>query len=158
MVVRDQTSGVMGSVSQRVEVPLPGSLRLATPILTDAVERPAVGGGRPRPALAAHRTFRPAGQLFCEFEVLGAARSPGDLPRVAAGLELRRADGRLVRQAPLTPVAADPDGRVVRLVGIGLDGMSEGPYDLMLVVRDEASGARIERHEAFSLAGDAGSR
>jgi hypothetical protein len=74
------------------------------------------------------------------------------LPRVTAGLALRTRDGRLVRQAPPTPIVADPDGRVVRFVGMPLDGLEEGPYDLMLEVRDEVSDARLLHREAFTLA------
>ena len=91
------------------------------------------------------------GQLFCQFEVLGAARGPHG-PRVASGMELRAADGTVVRTGELTPIAADPDGRVVRLIGMGLAGMKEGRYDLVLDVRDQVSGQQIERIESFTLA------
>jgi hypothetical protein len=153
VVVRDPATGAMGSAAQRFEVPSPGALRLSTPIITDTAG-PAEGGrGRPRPALAAHRVFPPVGRLYCEFEVFGAARAPGRAgPQVDAGLELRTADGRTVRQAPLTPIAADPDGRLVRLVEIGLDGMAEGSYELRFDVRDEVGGGRLERREPFRLA------
>ena len=41
----------------------------------------------------------------------------------------------------MSPIACDvdPDGRVVREVGISLQGMEEGPYDLVLDVRDEVA-------------------
>ena len=155
-VVRDPASGALGSVSQRFEVPPASGLRLSTPIVTDHVEPAAAMANHPRPALAVHRVFPPQGALYIQFEVFGAARSPGaGLPRVMAGLALRTRDGRLVRQAPPTPIAPDPDGRVVRFVGLPLDGLAEGPYDLVLDVQDEVSGARILDGEPFTLAREA---
>jgi len=46
----------------------------------------------------------------------------------------------------------------VRQVGISLEGMEEGPYDLVLDVRDEVSGARLKHREAFALARAVASR
>jgi VWFA-related protein len=155
VVVRDRASGAMGAVSQRFEVLPPGGLRLSTPILTDHVEPAAKPGGRPVPALAAHRVFRPGGTLYCEFEVFGAASFPGRTPRVVAGLEVFAADGRLARKADLTPIAADAGGRVVRLVGMSLEGMAQGAYELVLKIRDEVGDAHVERREPFTLAAEA---
>ena len=152
-VVRDPAANLMGAVSHRFEVPRADVLRLSTPIVTEHVDRGPSGHGRPRAALAAHRVFRPEGSLYCEFEVFGATRDPaGSAPRVSSGVEVRRADGRIVHQAPPTRIAAERDGRVVRLVGLGLDGMEEGAYELMLEVRDEVGGGRVERREPFTLA------
>jgi VWFA-related protein len=153
LVVRDAASAAMGAVAQRFEVPAPGTLRLSTPILSDQVVRPTTRDGKPRAAVAAHRTFAPAGGLYCEFEVFGAARDPAQgTPRVSSGLEVRRADGAAVRQAPPTRIAADPEGRVVRLVGMDLAGLPDGPYELVLDVRDEVGGRTIERREPFTIA------
>ena len=157
VVVRDPASGAIGSVSQRFEVPPAGVLRLATPILTDHIEPAGQAPSHPRPALAVHRVFRPQGALYIQFEVLGAARTGGSaLPQVSAGLVLRTGEGQVVRQAPPTPITADPDGRVVRFVGLPLDGLQEGAYDLLLEVQDNVSGAHVERHEPFSLEREAG--
>jgi hypothetical protein len=159
VVVRDRASGATGSVSQRFEVPPADTLRLSTPILTDHVEPGAGPKARPKPALSAHRVFKPAGGLYLQFEVFGAARAPDSAaPRVNAGLALRTSDGRLVRSAPPSPIASDPDGRVVRFVGIGLDGLEEGRYDLSLDVTDEVSGGRLQHHEPLTLAREATSR
>jgi VWFA-related protein len=159
VVVRDVTSGAVGSVAQRFEVPLPGMLRLSTPVLTDRVEPAADAQGRPQPALAVHRVFAPGGGLYVQFEVFGATRDPrqGE-PRVTAGLELWTAGGHLARKVDPTPIAVDANGRVVRQVGISLERMEEGPYDLVLDVRDEVSGARLKHRESFALASDIASR
>jgi VWFA-related protein len=159
VVVRDATTGAMGSVSQRFEVPLPGQLRLSTPILTDRVVPAPDGQGLPQPALAVHRVFPAEGGLYVQFEVFGAARDRGQgAPRVTAGLEVWAGGSRLARKVDPTPIAADRDGRVVRQVGLSLEGMKEGPYDLVLDVRDEVSGARLKHRESFMLARDAVSR
>jgi VWFA-related protein len=160
VVARDPASGALGSVSQRLDVPPGSAFRLSTPVLTDRME-PATGGakGRPRPDLCAHRVFQAAGGLYLQFEVFGAARTGGRAaPDVTAGLTVRAPDGRVVRHAPPSPIAADPDGRLVRFVGIGLDGLEPGPYDLSLDVRDAASGERLEDHEMFTLVRDAAPR
>jgi VWFA-related protein len=158
VVVRDATSGALGSVTQRFEVPVPGTLRMSSPILTDHVEPAKDGHGRPRAALAAHRSFAPAGGLYCEFEVFGAARDQATgLPKVAAGLEVRTSQGQVVRRADPSPITPDADGRVVRLLGFPLAGMADGSYDLVLQVQDLVKGQGIERSERFSLSGNSGS-
>jgi VWFA-related protein len=158
VVVRDTTSGAVGAVSQRFEVPLAGHLRLSTPILTDRVAPAPSGQAAPRPALAVHRVFAPGGGLYVQFEVFGAARDPRQqVPRVSAGLEFWSGD-RLVRKVDPTPVAVDRDGRVVREVGISLEGMGEGPYDLVLDVRDDVAGTGLKHREAFALARAVASR
>jgi VWFA-related protein len=158
VVVRDVASGTVGSVAQRFLIPPPGVLRVSTPILTNHLAPKKDGQARAQPALAVHRRFAAHGVLYCQFEVFGAARAAGSAaPRVAGGLELRTQDGRVVLNADPTPIAADADGRVVRMVGVPLDGMEDGSYELVLGVRDEVSGDRLERREPFILARDAAS-
>jgi VWFA-related protein len=159
VVVRDTTSGAVGSVARRFEVPASGRLRLATPVLTDSIAPATSPQQNPQPALAAHRVFRPQGGLYVQYEVLGAARDPDrGVPRVLAGLELWASGNRLMRKVEPTPIGADLDARVVRQVGIALDGMPEGSYDLVLDVRDEVTGARLKQREPFVLAADASER
>ena len=142
----------MGAVSHRFEVESPDALRLTTPILTDRVERGKDADDKPRAAIAIDRVFPPRGLLYCEFEVLGASADPVlRAPRVVAGVEIRAADGRIVRKGEPTPIATDLRGRLVRLIGIGMDGLPEGEYRLRLEVRDEVSGKHLERHEPFAL-------
>ena len=77
---------------------------------------------------------------------------------MSAGLAIKTRDGRLVRNLPESLIAANPDGRLVRFVGIGLDGLAEGGYELFLDVRDEVSGARLQHHEPFTLTRDSAAR
>jgi VWFA-related protein len=150
VVVRDPVTGALGAVSQRFEVPTQGILRLSTPILTEHLEPAHGAGGRPQPALAVHRVFRPEGGLYVQFEVFGASRSQG-APRIFAGVEVLTGGGRSVRKLDPTPITADADGRVVRLTGIPLDGLGEGPHQLILDVTDQATGAHLKQHESFTL-------
>jgi hypothetical protein len=151
VVFRDATSGAPGSVTTRVEVPPPGVLRVSTPILSDQVDAEGGEPGRPQVVLAVHREFPAKGPLYVEFEVFGAAADPGGRPRVSAGLSLWSADRRPVRQAPASPITPSPEGRVVRFVGMDLQGLEAGPYELVLEVHDEVSGHRLRGRERFSL-------
>jgi VWFA-related protein len=152
VAIRDPESGAVGSTSSRFDVPPAGALRVSTPVLTDRIDRDGKGG-RPRAVLTVQRVFRPGGELYCEFEVFGAARGPGGAaPQVTAGLDVRAADGKVVVRVPSTRITADTDGRVARLVGITLDGLPQGAYMLDIDIRDEVSGARLERLEPFALA------
>jgi hypothetical protein len=150
LVVRDPSTGAVGSILQRLEVPFPGEFRLSTPILTERVE-PGAPGEPPRPAIAAHRVFAPGGGLYCQYEVFGAATPGGSPPRVEASFELRNADGETLRKAAPTAIVPGADGRLVRTVGASLEGLEPGAYELVLEVRDEVSGNSFVRHEPFTL-------
>jgi len=151
VVLRDATSGALGSVTTRAEVPPAGVLRVSTPILSNQVDAGQGEAGRPQAVLAVHREFPAKGPLYVEFEVFGAAADPAGKPRVSAGMSLWTADRRPVRQAPASPIAPSADGRVVRLVGMDLQGLEAGPYELVLDVQDEVSGRRLREGERFSL-------
>ncbi len=154
LVVRDPSTGVVGSVLQRLEVPFPGEFRASTPILTERVEPASTPDQPPQPALAAHRAFAAGGGLYCQYEVFGAATPGGVPPRVDASFELRKADGETVRKAPPTPIVPGAGGRLVRTVGASLEGLEEGAYELVIEVRDDVSGNTFVRHEPFVLARD----
>jgi VWFA-related protein len=147
VVVRDQGSGRLGAVTARFEVPPLSGLRLSTPILTDQVSP----GSRPQPVLAARRAFKPSGILYCQFQVLGAAKDAEGTPRVDASYVLRLASGVEVRSGERKPIAAVPGGPVMRLLGLPLDGLPGGDYELVLRVVDTTSGRSLERAEPFRL-------
>ena len=65
---------------------------------------------------------------------------------------------RLARRVDPSEIAATTDGRVVRKVGISLAGLDAGPFDLVLDVHDEVSGARLKHRESFALVNTVTSR
>jgi VWFA-related protein len=147
VVMRDTNGGRMGSVTHRIEVPPLSGLRISTPILADALAADGGTGREPRPVLRARRAFPPRGWLYCQFEVFGA----GDARAVRAGYELVRG-GEVVRRALPTVIEPSPDGRLLRLLGLPLDGLAEGDYELVLHVQDTTTGHAHEDREAFTLA------
>jgi VWFA-related protein len=151
VVARDLQSGALGSVTQRLEVPEAGSLRLSTPILSDHLAPTENPGDKPRPALSASRSFEAKGALYCQFEVFGASMAASGGGQVSAGLEVRGPGGEVLRHAPPTPIAVDASGRLIRVLGLGLEGLAEGSYDLVLQVEDQLGGGRMERREPFEI-------
>jgi VWFA-related protein len=151
-VVRDLSTGRTGAVAQRFDVPAVDGFRLSTPILSDRVEVSAAGEGRQTPVLVAYRTFRPAGRLYCQYEVFGSKASGS----VRGSYSLLRANGSLVREGPLSPIAPGANGRLVRMLGLSLDGLPEGPYELQIRVEGAPGTTPLEVREPFLLAqGDA---
>ena len=58
-----------------------------------------------------------------------------------------------MQEAAATPIAPDSTGRLVRLVGASLKGLPEGPYELVVRARDEATAGEVVRHEPFVIGG-----
>jgi VWFA-related protein len=150
VAVRDLGSKALGTISQRVEVPDGKTLRLSTPIVSDQIDRS--NKAHPSAVMAVHRVFPAKGALFCQYEVFGA-KSGGKKapPRVAASFALRAPDGRVVRQSEASPITADANGRLVRLVGMGIDDLPEGQYELAVSVKDEVAGSVVEHKETITL-------
>jgi VWFA-related protein len=147
-LVRDVATGQTGTVAQRFEVAPVDGFRLSTPILSDRVDASPAGDGRQAPVLVAHRTFRPEGRLYCQYEVLGpkaGARS------VQGSYSLHRSDGSLVREGPGTPIAPGGNGRLVRMLGLSLEGLPEGPYELQIRVEGAPGTPALEAREPFFL-------
>jgi hypothetical protein len=153
VVLRDEKSGRLGAVTTRFEVPPISGLRLSTPILTDEVRKE---GGHLQPVLQARRTFRPAGFLYCQLQVFGAANDPqGGGPKVAASYVLLDHGGTVLRRGAPSLIAAAPSGAVVRLIGLPLDGLASGEYGLVFRVEDKLSARTLESTESFRLDGPA---
>jgi hypothetical protein len=148
IVVRDEFLGRMGALRLRFESPAGEGFFIATPLLlTDRLAGKA--GGPMRPALVAHRDF-PPGALYCQFEVFGAAGASG-AARVVASWELRRRGGEVVRRGEpgaLTPLA---EGRHLGLLAVDLRDVAPGDHELVVTVRDEATGQVRERAEALRV-------
>jgi VWFA-related protein len=161
VLVRDEASGRVGTVTTRVEIPPLSGMRLATPILTDELRAPLQKGVRPQLLIPAHRTFRTTrtGSLYCQMQVLGAApASPqAGAAEIEASYLLRRAGGAVLSRGAPSVIPAQPGGPIVRLLGVPLGGLGEGDYELVLRVRDRATGASLERVEPFRLEAGSGS-
>jgi VWFA-related protein len=154
VVARDTGSGRVGSVTLRFEVPRLDELRVSTPILTDAIETPAEPSARPQPVLRAHRGFRngAGSRLYCQFDVLGAATNPETgKTDVVAGYILVDKAGRPQRWSKPTPLAPSADGQTRRLIGIPIDALPPGEYELVLSIEDKVAGKTRELREPFSV-------
>jgi VWFA-related protein len=144
VVVLDDNSRRLGSVSHEFEVPELGGWRVSSPVLSDHLDDQAEGG-MPQPLPLARRTFAPEGRLYCFFSVYGS-------DDVAGGFSLQTASGREVFAGPTAPIRPDENGRLLRLMGLPLEGLSPGDYDLVLQFEDRSTGNRYERREPFRIA------
>jgi hypothetical protein len=141
VVVRDSSSGQVGSLLHEFVVPEQRGLRVSTPILSDRLRQGAAGS----PEAIARRAFAPAGTLHGRFEVWGAKKGAP----VKAGFAVVGEDGTMLAASPATPLVAAADGTLSRSFGIPLDGVPAGRYELVVVAQDEAGGERAETREAF---------
>ncbi|MGE0455374.1 MAG: VWA domain-containing protein [Vicinamibacteria bacterium] len=150
IVVRDKNSGRVGTVIHEFDVPELTSFRLSTPIVTDVLVQGEAGEDRPRPQMLARRAFSPAGMLFCQFDVYGAAKDKAThMPRVSASYEIKAKDGRLVASVPASQIQPTSLGKLSRIVGSPIEGIEPGDYELVLSIRDEIAGKTIEAREPF---------
>jgi len=154
VVVRDRTSGRMGSVTHEFEVPPLDGFRVSSPILTDQIQADAAGQVVPKPVLVARRRFASGTTLFCQFTVYNAALAASTRqPQVSGTWVLRRADGSvegtIVRQSQARVLTPAADGALTRLYGITLAGLTPGEYELVLLVRDELQLKTAEIREPF---------
>jgi VWFA-related protein len=155
LVVRDVQSKRLGTVMYDFEVPVLDSWWVSTPILTDTLQRSA-GQGAILPVVLVRRTFAPQGVLYCRFDVSGAQKDKATgLPRVSSGHRLRRVDGTVVSHNDPSPILPTTLGGVTRMIGIPLDGLTPGDYDLLLTIRDELSGKSQELVEPLEIAASA---
>lgn len=150
VVVRDRSSGRLGSVTHPFEVPALDEFRVSTPILTDQVQADAAGVAVPKPVLVARRTFASGTTLFCQFSAYNAAlAATSRQPSVSAAWILRTADGRVIRQTDMRALSPGEGGALTRMYGITLAGLEPGAYELVLLVRDELRPSTVEVREPF---------
>jgi hypothetical protein len=89
------------------------------------------------------------------FAVYGAAvDGSSGRPEVASGFSLQTVSGREVLAGDPATIRPDASGRLVRLMGIPLEGLAPGDYTLVLSFEDRVAGARHERRERFQVAGE----
>jgi hypothetical protein len=148
LLVRDTASGRIGTAIHTFEVEAPRGLRLSTPIVTSELERV---DGRDRPRIVLDREFHPGQVLHCQYQVHGAAADATErVPRVAGSWELRRGD-QIVRASEPTRIRPAADSRLSRLLGVSLEGLEPGDYDLLLSARDEVTGGIATSSEPFTV-------
>ncbi len=150
VLVREEASGLIGSVRHEFEVPQKGALRASTPILTDQFQ--VIAGAAPRPLPVAHREFRAGTPIVCAFEIYGAApdAAAGGL-RVSVSYKLRRADGTELTSSPARRVEARSLLALSQVITLDLPPGAEGPHELLVSVQDEAGGRRLEIAEPFTV-------
>ena len=153
VVVRDLSSGRIGSVTHDFEVPDPASFHISSPILADTLQEKAADDTRPpRPVLQVRRTFAPGARLYVQYGVLGAAKDPSTrMPKVSGGYEIRRADGSVLKAGAPTLIRPTSLGALTRFHGIALAGAAPGDYELVLRARDEIAGRTLEAREPFQI-------
>jgi VWFA-related protein len=156
MVVRDKTSGKVGTVIHDFEVPDLKPFRVSTPVLSDVREVTQAGTPGDRLGILARRDFAQGASLFCQFEVYRAVKDEtSGLPKVSMGYEVRRSDGTvLTRDAP-SLIRPGSDGGLSRMIGIPLGSATPGDYELVMRVKDEYSGDRVELREPFHVTASA---
>ncbi len=147
LVVRDPVTGKVGTVIHRFNVAPHDQFRVSTPVLTDTLSDPGTGAA---PLVLARREFPRTALLYCRFDVYGAAKAAGALPRVRAGHALRQR-GLVIGRATPTLIEPTSLGALARMVQIPLRGFAPGDYELVLNVTDEVSGATQELVEPFTI-------
>jgi VWFA-related protein len=152
IVVRDQNSGRVGTVTHEFEVPDLAKWRVSSMILTDSLVPPAAGQPPTRPVVVARRSFKPEGLVFGQFEVFGAAKDKTThFPKVSAGYVVKSKDGTVVTGADPTVIKPTAQGSVNRMFGFRVDGFRPGEYDIVLTVKDEVAGQTQEIREPFRI-------
>jgi len=149
LLVKDQQTGIMGSVRHEFEVAPIQKLQVTTPILTDAFQ--AAEAGQRRPIPVAHRTFAPGATIACAFSILGTAPDPTrGGPRVSLSYRLRRADGGGDMMAsPARVLTAGPQGQVTPVIFLKVPD-AEGVYEVALTIHDEVATTTLEVAEPFT--------
>ncbi len=152
MIVRDKTSGRVGTVIHDFEVPDLKPFRVSTPVLSDVREGAAGGSPGDRLAILARRDFPQGSSLFCQVDVYRAVKEESSgMPRVSMGYEVRRSDGTLLARDAPSLIQPTPDGALSRMIGFSLEDASPGEYELVLRFKDEFSGSRLESREPFQV-------
>jgi hypothetical protein len=161
VVVRDEASGRVGTVTTRFEIPPLQGLRLATPILTDELRAPLQEGARPQLLIPGAGPSAPPPPAPCTARCRCWARVPssaqGSGPQVEASHVLRRASGTVVSRGAPSLIPAVPGGPIVRLLGLPLGGLADGDYELVLRAFDRSTGSGVKRVESFRLERSSGS-
>jgi VWFA-related protein len=150
IIVREKSTGVIGSVIHEFTVPPLAEFRVSTPVLSD-IWRPGSAGAAIEPRLLARRRFPQGAELVCQFEVYGATKDETGMPRVAQGYKVLRPDGTVYKARPETPISPTSLGSLARLFVLSLEYATPGAYEMVLSFRDELSGKTLELREPFEV-------
>jgi len=150
MVVREVSTGRVGSVVHEFDVPPLEEFRVSTPIITDLYHPTPEGRGVVPQALA-HREFAQGTALICQFDVFGAEKDQTGMPRVMQGYDVRRSDGTVYTDVAETVIKPTSLGALRRLVAFPLRDASPGEYEICLRFRDELAGTDVELREPFTV-------
>ncbi len=149
IVLRDVASRKIGTVGYTFDVPETTTLRVSTPILTDTVNT-AEGGVAPM--MLARRTFKRGANLYCRFDVYGAAKAQASgMPRVESAQVVRARGGAVISQSAPSEIAPTSLGALSRMTQIPLEGVAPGSYDLVLTVKDLEANTSQELVEPFTV-------
>ncbi len=155
MVVREKSTGRIGTLVHEFEVPDPSVFRISTPLISDSLQPPKEGENQAvkRPVMLARRNFEQGGTVFCSLDVYGAQKDPKTgMPQVAMGYVVKRmADGSTVMRLDPTPIRPTSLGRLSRIIGFPLEKEGPGEYELVLQIQDALSGRAIEQREPFTV-------
>ncbi len=150
IVVREPSTGRLGSVAHEFEVPPLDGFRVSTPIVTDEF-RPEPDGRGVVPEVLAHREFVQGSALLCQFDVFGADRDEKGIPRVVQGYDVRRSDGTVYVEVAETVIKPTSLGALTRRVAFPLGDAPPGEYEILLRFRDELAGKSLELREPFTV-------
>ncbi|HVR70949.1 MAG TPA: VWA domain-containing protein [Vicinamibacteria bacterium] len=155
LVVREESTGRVGSASEWVEVPDLAGGKLALSGLFLGAEVPASGGAgveteaSPREVQALKR-FRRSDTLYFQLFVYNAARDPAGATDVQVQAQVW-AGPRMVASSPATPAAvgATEDAPAPHTSRFPLEGLAPGSYDLRVTVSDRRAGQNQLRRASF---------
>jgi VWFA-related protein len=151
MVVRDVATGRVGSVSHRIDIPEPDSFRIATPLVSDALEA-GPKGAPPRVLPLARRAFAAGSRIYLSIDVFGAERGAvTGQPRVSMGYEFFRPDGEVLTRLESKRIEPTPEGALHRLVAFTVDEPAPGEYRVEGQVTDEQTGKTLLFTEPFTV-------
>jgi VWFA-related protein len=150
IIVRDTSTGEIGSVVHEFDVPPLDGFRVTTPILSDTFRKSPEGVPK-NPQPLARREFSSGEQLLCQFEVFGAKKDDMGMPEVAQGYEVRRADGTLLTSYPESVIQPTSLGHVTRMFGFRLSDATPGQYEMVMTVEDRLSGEKKVLREKFEV-------
>jgi hypothetical protein len=150
VVIREPSTGVVGSVVRHFDVPPLDGFRVSTPIITDSSEPDREGPGvRPKPLV--RREFPQGINVVCSFDVFGAAQDENGMPRVVQGYRVERSDGVYLTGVEESLIRPTSLGALSRLIGFSLRDAQPGDYEMRLTFRDELSGETLELKEPFEV-------